>query len=211
MNEPERPSDPNLLPEILMGRLVDGATRRQYIGQLADSDAKSLISRTYNTTKEEASAVDRIVGSPTTLYSSHGDFVRHAIWELIQAYVEDGWPDNYIPDVTAHIKNMRESAQRLRIRQEFNDILIIYEASLSDGLATGDFELVSATFNTLQGYLDRTPDEHWKQYLRRVVLRSSVMKAAIDALYDMAHENGVQEYQVEAEKWLLWLEGLADG
>ena len=206
-------------PRVIMASLSKDPSplQRQYVGTLADGDAKSLISRSYNTTKEEAAAVDRIVGSPFTLYISSGDFMRHAAWELLMAYEEAGFPDDYLPDMVTHIKYMREEAQRLRLRQEFNDILLVYETSLRDGIDNGDYDFILSTLEVLEGYLTRTPDEHWKHYLKRVVLRSGVIKQAIDAFYDWSNSDETplkkaerHKYQVASEKWLLWLEGLAD-
>jgi hypothetical protein len=190
------------------------------VGILADADAKSLINRSYNTTKEEAAAVDRIVGSPLTLYTSHTDFARHALWELIKAYEEAGFPDDYLPDMTTHMAHGRQEAQRLRLRQEFQDILLIYETSLRDGMDDGDFDFILSTLDILEGYINRTPDEHWKRYIKRVILRSGVIKDAVHAFYEWAEDDdssagkvgskGRHKYQVAAEKWSLWLEGLAE-
>ena len=196
-------------PLVFLGPHEPGSTvPRQYMGTLSDRDAKSLITRSFNTTKEEASAVDMVVGSPLTMYVSHGDFVRHAVWELLRAYEQMGFPNDYLPDITAHLKNMRESANRLRLRQEFSDILTVYETSLTDGLETGDYDLIDATFDTLEGYVTRTPDPHWKHFLRRTILRSGVVKAAVDALYEVARDE--VRYQRASERWQVWMEGLAD-
>lgn len=203
---PENPKGQS--PSNLMRGLERQSTTRQYTGTLADADARSLITRTYSTTKEEAAAVDRVVGSPQTLYMSHGDFVRHAVWEMLMAFEDSGFPDDYIPDVVMHLRDMREAAHRLRLRQQFSDVLMVYETSLTDGLETGDFDLVQATFETLEGYLTRTPDEHWRHYLQRTILRSGVIKAAVDALFEVGRLEA--QYADKAEKWLLWLEGLAE-
>lgn len=200
----------NVIPagSLIMGQLQRGAITHQYMGTLADADAKSLVTRTYNTTKEEAAAVDRIVGSPLTLYSSNSDFVRHAIYELIMAYEEAGFPDQFVSDITAHLKSMRESAQRLRLRQSFQDVLIVYENALSEGMETGDFDLVVATLTTLEGYLDRTPEKHWRVYLQHTILKSSMVKTAIDNLYE--HGRIETRYMGPARKWLTWLDGLGE-
>lgn len=203
---------PALLPRLIMGQLERGALNRQYTGTLSDTDAKALISRSYNTTKDEASAVDRVVQSPLTLYASSGDFVRHAIWELLNAWDQAGFPDEYVPDITAHVKAMRDAAQRVRLRQQFSDILTTYESSLTEGLDTGDFDLIEATLDTLEGYVVRTPDPHWQNYLRKVILRSGVVKATIEALVTAVEGKapGWQQYARPAEHWALWLEHLAE-
>ena len=193
-------------PLVFLGPHGPEVIERQYMGTLADKDAKSLITRSYNTTKEEAAAVDRIIGHPHTLYISHQDFVRHAVWEMLRAYEEMGFPDNYLRDVTAHLRATREEAQRTRLRQEFADTLAIMETSLSTGLDTGDFDYIAATLATLAGYIDRTPEPHWKMYLRRQILKSGVVKAAVDALYEVGHQE--PHFKKASERWQIWAEGL---
>lgn len=201
---------PVILPQLLMGQLERGAMNRQYTGTLSDNDAKALVSRSYNTTKEEANAVDRIVQSPHTLYVSSGDFVRHAVFELLMAWQAAGFPDDYNSDTIAHVRAMRDAADRLRLRQQFADIITTYESSLTEGLDTGDYDFIVSTLDTLQGYVDRTPEEHWRHYVRRVILRSGVVKAAIEALHEAVDggDPSVQQFASAAEHWTLWLEGI---
>jgi len=191
-----------------MGAIERSAVNQQYIGTLADADSKSLITRQYSTSKEEAAAVDRIVGSPHTLYIGHGDFVRHAVYELLMAWERAGFPDQFVPDVFTHLREMREAAFRVRLRQEFQETLLVYENSLNEGLNVGDFEMVEAALHTLEGYIERTPEEHWKHYLKRTILKSGTVKHAVDALYEAAREDG--KHQGRADRWLVWLEGLAE-
>lgn len=168
-----------------------------------------MITRSYSTTKMEADAVDRVVGNPKTAYSSAGEFVRHAIFELLMAYERAGFPDDFIPDVLAHIGTMRQEAERLRLRQDFQEVLITYEMSLSSGMEVGDFEFIDDTLGVLEGYLERTPDNYWKAHLKRTILRSVVVKGAVDGFYEFAREH--QEYASRAVRWQLWLEGLVEG
>ena len=196
------------MPAVVMGAMSRAAVNEQYVGNLADGDSKALITRQYSTTKEEAAAVDRIVGSPLTLYIGHGDFVRHAVYELLMVYEKAGFPDEFIPDVVAHFRNMREGAYRIRLRQEFQDTLLVYENSLNEGLNVGDFELIADTLETLEGYVERTPDEHWKHYLKRTILKSSTLKSAVDKLFEVARED--RKFQGRADRWLVWLEGIAE-
>lgn len=198
----------SLVPiDILMGSLEKQALERQYLGALAGRESRNLVSRPYNSTKEEAAAVDRIVGSPQTMYVSQGDFVRHAVFELLMLYEREGFVDDYSKDVTAHIKNMRAEAHRLQLRQDFNETLSIYEASLSAGLDMGDWELLHDTLKVLENYVTRTPDDHWKAYLKRTILRSVIVKGTIDALFEHGRDHA--EYRGRAEGWQLWLDSLA--
>lgn len=211
MEHPERDIVP--LPSTIMSGLARHSLERQYTGTLADGDAKSLITRTYNTTKDEAAAVDRIAGSPDTLYISHGDFVRHAVFELLMAYEEAGFPDSFIPDVLGHIRLGRENAMRTRIRQQFGDILLTHENSIIDGVETGDFELVANTLLDLEGYTERTPEIHWKRYLWRTVLRSGVIRMGVDALSEQTHQSTPEwsaGWAAITERWHVALEGLGE-
>jgi len=186
--------------------LLPKAIERAWVGVPAAADAKALVTQTYSLSKEELSAIDHITGSGLTNYISHSDFVRHAVWELLRAYEEAGFPDDFLPDVTYHIHAMRDQARRLKIRQDFQDILLTYEASLSDGVETGDYDLIESALHDLEGYVDRTPDAHWQQYLRRVILRSAVVRMGVDALYEVSRAE--RQYAKAAGKWQVWLEGL---
>ena len=204
--QPIPPPEP--IPIDLLGRIQTEAMKRQYLGALADREARSLITRSYNTTKEEAAAVDRVVGAPQTLYTSAGDFVRHAVFELLMAYEEAGFPDTYVRDVAAHIRAMRETAERLRLRQDFAEVLSVYETSLLDGVDVGDWDLVQDTLETLEGYVERTPDQYWRAHLKRTTLKSVIVKGAIDALYEYARND--EQYANRAARWQAWLEGLTE-
>lgn len=194
--------------DSIVGGLQRGATERQYLGALASKESRNLITRTYAITKEEAAAVDIVVGNPGTLYTSAHEFVRHAIFELLMSYEASGFPDHQVKDTMSHIRAMRAEAQRLQIRQDFSESLTIYEQSLSSGLDAGDYELIHDTLLTIEGYLDRTPDNFWRVQLKRTVLRSVVVKGAIDAFFEFARTH--DDYTDRAQRWQDWLDSLVD-
>lgn len=192
----------------LLAGLQPDAYDHQYRGLLASKESRNLVTRPYSTTREEAAAVDHIVGSPATLYTSANDFVRHAVFELLMTFDKAGFPDNQNQDITSHIKNLRSEAHRLQLRQDFSEALTIYEASLSSGLEIGDYVMVQDVLTTLEGFLERTPDRYWQSYLKRTILKSVVVKGAIDALFEYVREHPVSSSAGSSEKWQLWLEGL---
>jgi len=194
--------------DSIIAGLQRGATDRQYLGSLASKESRNLITRTYSITKEEAAAVDIVVGSPGTLYTSAHEFVRHAVFELLMSYEASGFPDHQVKDTMAHIRTMRAEAQRLQIRQDFSESLTIYEQSLSSGLDAGDYELVHDTLQVIEGYLDRTPDNYWRVQLKRTVLRSVVVKGAIDAFFEFARTH--ESYTDRARRWQDWLDSLVE-
>lgn len=92
------------------------------------------------------------------------------------------------------------------MRQDFQETLVAFEGSLSAGLDVGNYDLVQDTFVLLEGFVDRTRDGHWKAHLRKTILKSPVVKGAVDALYEFAREN--DEFAERAVRWQLWLDGL---
>lgn len=196
---------PAALPDTLVQPDSD-ATSRPESGVLADREARSLITTSFTLTREESAAMDAVTGSPHTAYESRGDFIRHAVWELLNAFAKSGFPDQYVHDIVAHTRSMRASAFRLRIRQEFEEILQTYEVSLAAGVETGDWGLVLDTLTTLQGFVDRTPDRYWREHLRRVVARNPTAQRAIGGLYEAARTD--KKLEAEAKQWQMWLESL---
>lgn len=196
---------PAALPDVLVQPDRDAISRPE-AGVLADREARSLITTSFTLTREESAAIDAVTGSPHTAYESRGDFIRHAVWELLNAWAQSGFPSNYVSDIVAHVRAMRAAAFRLRIRQEFEEILQTYEVSLSAGVEAGDWGLVLDTLTTIQGFVDRTTDNFWREHLRRTVARSPVAQRAIGALYEAARTK--TKLMADARYWQEWLESL---
>lgn len=196
------------LPDVSLRPFFPGASKRQYEGSLADRDSKVMITRSYSSTKMEADAVNSVIESGLTSFRSPSDFIRWAVFEGLCAFERDGFPDAYIPDILSHIGRMRKEAEQLRLRQDFAEILLTYETSLNRGLDVGDYDLVHDTLEELEGYIARTPDNFWKNHLKRTILKSVIVKGAIDAFYEAAR--GEPEMAERAVRWQLWLEGLVE-
>ena len=101
---------------------------------------------------------------------------------------------------------MRTAAYQLRRRQEFEEILSIYEVSLGAGTESGNWDLVTDTLSTLQGYVDRTPDRYWQEHLRKAIARSPSTQAAVNGLYEASRTES--KLRKEARHWNRWLESL---
>lgn len=197
------------VPAALSDSLVqpdEAAPSRAPIGVLADAEARRLVTTSFTLTREESSAIDAVVGSPHTAYESRGDFIRHATWELLNAWVKNGFPSVYAADIVAHIRAMRNAAFILRTRQEFEDAIQPYEVSLSAGVESGDWGLVLDTLHTLQGYVDTTPDRYWREHLRRVIARNTAVQRCIGSLYEAARE--LPKMKEQSRTWQRWLESL---
>src|SRR3990167_7455757 len=93
-------------PDALI-QVQPGSLHRSEMGQLATAEARRLVPMAFSITKEELAAVDAIVGSPHTAYNVRADFIRHAIWELVSAWVQSGFPSQYAYDISAHLGAMR--------------------------------------------------------------------------------------------------------
>lgn len=182
------------------------APERSSTGILADAEARRLTTTSFSLPKEQSAAIDVVVGHPDTAYTHRGDFIRHAVLELLWAWVQAGFPSEFVKDETEHIRAMRTAAYQLRRRQDFAEILTIYEVSLAEGSETGDWGLVTDTLGILQGYIDRTRDRHWQEHLRKAIARSPSTQAAVNGLYEASRDES--KLRKEARHWNRWLESL---
>ena len=193
---------------------------RGYMGRLADRDSRQLKPVTVLLTPEEISAATRVVQSPRTVYESNADFWRHAVYELLQAYSDQGLQDSYVTDIVSHIRGMREAAETIRMRQDFGETVAVYETSLNHAIEAGDLQFMRHTLAQIRGYLDRTPERYWRGYMFRVVLKSTVVVRAVEVLYEGSKsaddawkdlpswEDELEEQRKEAEMWQIMIEGL---
>jgi|SRR3990167_10670 len=199
-------SEPIAITDALI-QVRPGSLQRTEMGSLADAETRRLVGMPLSVSKEELAAIDAIVGSPHTAYNTRSDFIRHAIWELVTAWVHSGFPSQYAYDIVSHLGAMRSAAHRQRIRQEFEDVVSVYEVSLSDGVEAGNWSLVTGALEDLQGYVDRTPDPYWAEHLRRVISRNPNVQRAINSLYEASRAE--PSLKSVAEVWQHWLESLA--
>lgn len=195
-----------VVPAAALVRLDPGAISRQVTGVLMEAEARRLVTTSFNLTKEESSAIDTVVGHPQTIYDHRGDFLRHAVVELLNAWVQSGFPSEYVDDLVSHLRDMRSAAYRLRLRQEFQEVLDVYEVTLEQTLTSGDIAGVLEVLRTLRGYVDRTPSVFWKEHLQKTLARSRNVQHAIGALYEAARDD--KKLEKEAETWNHWLENL---
>jgi len=190
-----------------------GALTRQYQGQITEREARRLLTTTIRLDADVLTIIDEIVGSPQTEYQSRGDFIRHALMELLNVWLEHGFPHDYISDVLTRLREEKINANRLKMRQEFTDILNVYEQSLAAGAQIGDWKLVIETLGTLEGYVSRTKEPYWREHLRKTIALSKVVQHAISQLYEAARdlpelEVGDERLDNLAEFWQKWLESL---
>ena len=113
-----------------------------------------------------------------------------------------------------HAKTMRESAQRIRVRQEFESAISTYEVQLNDGVEFGNWELIERTLEVLRGYVEGAPDPYWQEHLRRTIARNGAVKRAIGGLYDArtggrTNGRGAKKKKQGAIAWQHWLESLS--
>jgi Arc/MetJ-type ribon-helix-helix transcriptional regulator len=195
-----------LLPTALLPRSA-GALQHQYQGTLSEREARRLLTTTIRVDADVLTIVDEIVGNPATEYQSRGDFVRHAIMMLLNDWMEAGFPREYISDVINRVRAEKMNASRLRMRQEFSDILAVYEQSLSGGSEVGDWNLVLETLGRLQGYVDRTDETYWREHLRKTIAQSTVVQHTISSLYEASRER--KDLKEPGEYWQRWLESLS--
>jgi Arc/MetJ-type ribon-helix-helix transcriptional regulator len=195
-----------LLPTAMLPR-NPGALRQQYQGNLSEKEARRLLTTTVRLDADILTIIDEIVGNPSTEYQSRGDFIRHALMMLLNDWMEAGFPREYISDVLNRVREEKVNAHRLKMRQEFVDILAVYEQSLSGGSEVGDWSLVLETLARLQGYVDRTDETYWREHIRKVIAQSAVVQHTISSLYEASRER--KDLKEPGEYWQRWLESLS--
>lgn len=195
-----------LLPTALLPR-SPGALQHQYQGNLSEREARRLLTTTVRLDADILTIIDEIVGNPATEYQSRGDFIRHALMMLLNDWMEAGFPRDYISDVLNRVREEKVNASRLKMRQEFVDILAVYEQSLSGGSEVGDWNLVLETLARLQGYVDRTDETYWREHLRKTIAQSTVVQHTISSLYEASRER--KDLKEPGEYWQRWLESLS--
>lgn len=205
---PARQVVPAVAPHPIV-QLLENIHLQHFLGDLSPGEIKDLTTTTLSIPKQILIAVDHVTGDAHTPYKNRSEFIRHAIHGLLMAWVDAGWPDKHVYDIVAHAATMRESAERLKVRADFDGAITAYEIQLNDGTEYGDWKLVIRTLETLKGFIERSPDPFWKEHLMRTVAKNSSVKRAITTMYD-----GVQIYRRNdkrrkaAETWQKWLESL---
>lgn len=193
-------------PSALLPR-NPGALDHQYQGNLSEKEARRLLTTTVRLDADVLTIIDEIVGNPSTEYQSRGDFIRHALMMLLNDWMEAGFPRDYISDIVNRVREEKVNAHRLKMRQEFVDILAVYEQSLAGGSEVGDWNLVLETLARLQGYVDRTDDTYWREHVRKVIAQSTVVQHTINSLYEASRER--LDLKDAGELWQRWLESLS--
>jgi Arc/MetJ-type ribon-helix-helix transcriptional regulator len=190
-------------------KLLEDIHLQHFLGELSPSEVKDLTSTSLSIPRQILIATDHVVGDPRTPYKNRSEFVRHAVHALLMAWVDAGWPDKHVYDIVSHAAAMREGAERLRVRADFDEAVTAYEVQLHDGAEYGDWGLITRTLASLKGFIERSPDPFWKEHLMRVTAKNPAVKRAIATMYD-----GVQVFRrrdkrrKEAEAWQKWLESL---
>lgn len=196
--------DGELAPQALV-HVDQSAVAWSPTGLLTDAEARRLTTTSFTLTREVSAAIDVIVGHPDTAYFHRGDFIRHACIELLNAWEQSGMPGGPLKDLIEHLRALRMSAYQLKLRQEFSEIFSVFEVSLGAGAEAGDWELVTDTLDTLQGYIERTPGRYWQEHLRQTIAKSPTTRAAVNGLYEASRRGKLRK---EAEHWQRWLESL---
>lgn len=201
-----------MTPEILIGP-GEGAVQRTYAGILTDEDSRRLRRKVFNITDAEEMAVDTIVQSPHSSYRSFSEFVRHAVYEMVMAWVSAGFPDNmHAAEAVTTLVKARLHAQRLAIRGDFQDSFNTIEQSLMDWAAVGDWTAIVKELAYLDGLIQDTQglSEKWAWRIESMVVHSQAVRQAVSRLYD-AWSVGNDDQRKEADKWTQWIELLTQG
>ena len=194
-----------------MVELTQDIQLQRFLGELTDHEVRQTVTTSLSVPRDVLLAVDRIVSDPRAGYATRSEFIRHGVHALLIAWLDAGYPDQQVYDVTMHARAMREAAMRIRVRADFEEAITAYEVQLNDGAELGDWGLVRRTLETLQGYIEGSPDPYWKEQLRRTVARNGAVKRAASAMWEAFDDRGKRDPErKEAVRWQSWVESLGE-
>ena len=126
--------------------------------------------------------ITNIVQDGQTDYVGFDDFCRHAVMELLQAYVKAGWPDVGLGAELAYEKAIRRQSHQAQRRQEVRESLHKYDDELDIAIQHRDWEYINGHLEYLEGCIRDAPTEGMKQVLRREIAHSTGVRRAVEAL-----------------------------
>ena len=176
-------------------------------GQLADAEARNVVTTSVNVSKDILAAIDRIVQDPRTGYETRAQFWRQAAMTLILMWTEAGFPDTYVHDVVQQARAMREAQFSIELRQRFEDAISAHEMALTHAMDDSNAEYISDVLHRMDKYIADTNDVYWRYFLSRTIANNPVVSRAIGVLYDAWAEKKGKKGE-EARMRQAWMEAL---
>jgi len=179
------------------------------VGDIGDEDLSNLISVTVRVPKGDLVVIDELIQYiPAGYNGMRSKFFRHALRHLLLSWreseqIEDTGLAGRLREVVEHAELARETSVRVAIRQNYEETLRTHEASLREGLDTGDWQLILRALRLIDHQIKTTPDPHWQSFVQHVVAKSPLVRLAVSKLYDMLPE------EMEVKYWQMWLEALS--
>ena len=172
---------------------------RQYLGVSLGNKAQALVKRTFWIPKDIAVAADQMAASEYTDYTCSEDVFRHAVFALIEALVQAGFPSDEIPESLRTEQTMQQAAfdaERIE-RASQNYSVLVRQVDLAR--QAGNWEDIVAHFNTLEGWLAKITTKTEYQVLLHAVSRHPQVAWALQ--YLLGCDKASKEARELAKVW----------
>lgn len=174
-----------------------------FLGKLADSEkATGLVRKTVAITRREEMIIDLIVQDPRTDYQHISQFLRQAIADLIEYWLQRGI-DHRAKEAYNAMRELRFQADQARRRAEIQETLLQIEDELDLATRDGDWETVSRLLRLFDQSLEGAP-RPLRRNMRYTFYRSAPIRRAVYALLDAGSAD--PETLALAQAWSDWFE-----
>lgn len=182
-----------------MGINLDSALGEQHLGIPADAESGSKVRRSFFLRRELEPIITDIVQDGRTAYESLDDFIQHALYGLLAAYVEGGYPHMALGEELSYIRSIRTQANRARRRTEIRKSFHRFDDELETATRNGDWAYLESHLAWLEEVLRGAPSEGLRQEIRSALAQSLTLNHGVAML--VRSEGLPLEVAERAERW----------
>ena len=161
---------------------IADALRSTYIGIPTDSEASSLIRRTFYLPRNMETLINNIVQDPRTEYTAFDDFCRHAVIGLLDGFYEYGYPDVELGAELNYVKSLRTQSHRASRRAELRELSHMFDEELDIARLRGDWPYILEHLELREKQISDAPSDMFRHDLMAEASKSSALRNCIAAL-----------------------------
>jgi len=181
--------------------VMRGAEDTSYLGRLTEAEAKQLVTRSVTLTRWTDMLIDLLAQDSRFGYESKAEVMRHAIEMLVDYYRDNkaflAEHQGFASDVIRRQHDMRNDAERARIRTEFRENITRFDDEIDTSRQIGDYEHVAHRLSSYREMLRTCESETQRRLLREVLAGSIATRSAVIAFYKWTHET----YRAPVDHW----------
>ncbi|KKL83039.1 hypothetical protein LCGC14_1978800 [marine sediment metagenome] len=193
---------PALPTSFPLQQITAEALDRQYAGLPTEAEAKRLTKKYFSIPKELEALADLLVQDSRVLYRSFEDLARHALYELLKAYYDSGYPNSQLGAELEYEHGIRLQAYRAARRKVLTESMHQFDDELDAARRQGDWKYIVDHLGVVESWIKEAPTESVKHNIRASAVQSLAIQAAVVSLLDMAEQEGVpKDVGLTAEAW----------